>query len=110
MPVPNLVVIAMVSQHLDVSVDAICSATRVAPVAYARHVSMWLLRNCCGLSYPATAHAVGRADHTTAMSAVRRIDRLMDTDDRTSVVIGELHDRLRAAGCANGYTKGQVYA
>ena len=40
----------------------------------ARHVALWLLRHCFGLSYPESARALQLRDHTSAINACRRVD------------------------------------
>jgi chromosomal replication initiation ATPase DnaA len=41
-------------------------------------VAMWLVRNWAGLSLPKTARAVGLKDHTSAIAAVRKVERRAD--------------------------------
>lgn len=65
--------LAVVERESGVPVDEIRGRDRHKSVAMARHVVLWLLHSE-GLSYP----EIGRAlylDHTTAISAFRRIER-----------------------------------
>ncbi len=57
----------------DVSPDAILSPSRATHVAHARHLCTYLLIEDYHLSYMAAAHALGRADHTTALNSHARV-------------------------------------
>jgi len=45
-----------------------------------RQIAMYLARNLTGKSYPEIAKRLGRADHSTALNAIRRIEKLCHTD------------------------------
>lgn len=45
-----------------------------------RQIAMYLARNLTGKSYPEIAKRLGRADHSTALNAIRRIEALCHTD------------------------------
>jgi chromosomal replication initiation ATPase DnaA len=55
------------------SVDVLLGPDRKRSLSRVRHIGMWVARHL-GASYPETASAFGRKDHTTAMSAVRRVE------------------------------------
>ncbi len=55
------------------SADDILRRDRSKSVCEARHVAIWLARRKFGLSYPELGREFGR-DHTTCLSAVKRID------------------------------------
>lgn len=63
----------VVAEHFGVSDSDLDSGRRWSHVALARHVAMWCVRQL-GRSYPAIGREFGNRDHTTAMSAVRKID------------------------------------
>jgi chromosomal replication initiator protein len=85
-----------VAAKLGLSVDAILSPTRSAPVARARQLAMYLTRELTDLSLPAIAEAFNRRDHTTVMHAIRKIERGALEDASLSRALEELATELRA--------------
>lgn len=63
----------VVSAHFRVRDSDLDSVARWQEVALARHVAMWCVRQL-GRSYPAIGREFGNRDHTTAMSAVKKIE------------------------------------
>lgn len=95
MGITPVAVLDEVAERLHVTVDEIRSPTRVRHVAYARHVAMFLLRRLCKLTWAAIATAVNRADHTTAIHGVRRIEQLLESHDRrTAGIVADLTFKL----------------
>jgi chromosomal replication initiator protein len=86
-----------VAARLDLSVDALLSPSRVAPVARARQLAMYLTRELTDLSLPAIAEAFNRRDHTTVLHAIRRVERTALEDASVSRTLEELSSELRSA-------------
>jgi chromosomal replication initiator protein len=84
-----------VAAKLGLSVDAILSPTRTAPVARARQLAMYLTRELTDLSLPAIAEAFNRRDHTTVMHAIRKVERSALQDASLSRTVEELSSELR---------------
>jgi hypothetical protein len=80
--------------HLDTDVTpgAILGPGRATSVAQARHLCAYLLAEDYHLTNAATAHALGRADHTTALNSRARIAAALPHDTRLARVL----DRARA--------------
>jgi hypothetical protein len=70
-------VLSEIGKILNISEEEILSKSRKANISFARHVSMYILNKELNLSFPRTASALGRTDHTTAISAVKRIQGLI---------------------------------
>ena len=85
-----------VADRLGLSVDAILSPSRSAPVARARQLAMFLTRELTELSLPAIARAFNRRDHTTVMHAIRRVERTALEDAGLSRAVEELSAQLRS--------------
>jgi len=67
-----------VAQEMRISVAAMCGRGRQASVVEARHVGMYLAyANVPHASLPQVAKAFRRLDHTTAIHAVRKVQRKM---------------------------------
>ena len=84
------------AERLGISVDAILSPSRTAPVAKARQVAMYLTRELTELSLPAIAAAFNRRDHTTVIHAIRKVERRAVEDAGLSRVLEELTEELRS--------------
>ncbi len=76
----------------DVTPAAILGPGRAPAVAQARHLCAYLLAEDYHLTNVATAHALGRADHTTALNSRARIAAALPHDTRLARVL----DRARA--------------
>ncbi len=76
----------------DVTPAAILGPGRTPAVAQARHLCAYLLAEDYHLTNMATAHALGRADHTTALNSRARIAAALPHDTR----LARVRDRARA--------------
>ncbi|MEM9069169.1 MAG: chromosomal replication initiator protein DnaA [Myxococcota bacterium] len=61
------------------------SKRRHRAVSYPRQVAMYLCRQRLGTSYPELGERFGGKDHTTVISAVRKITGLLEHDDEQTV-------------------------
>ncbi len=77
----------------DVTPAAILGPSRATHVVQARHLCAYLLAADYHLTNSAAAHALGRADHTTALNSRARIAAALPHDTRLARVL----DRVRAA-------------
>lgn len=68
-------IIEKTAKYFDLKPSDICSPARDRYIAFPRQVAMYLLRTELKLSFPQIAHELGRKDHTTAMSSIRKIER-----------------------------------
>jgi hypothetical protein len=73
-------VIGCVAESYGISVKRLMSGDRHKTVCEARGVTCWLLRTINGLSYPELGRAMSGRDHTTMMSAVRKVLRRRETE------------------------------
>ena len=78
-PMPSVILDA-VAHVTNVPVDAITSKRREKQVAYARHLSMYLLRDLAHQSYAQIGRLLGGRDHTTVLHGFRRIEKLLEED------------------------------
>ncbi len=75
-----------------VTPGAILGPSRATHVVQARHLCAYLLAEDYHLTNSATAHALGRADHTTALNSRARIATALPQDNLLACVL----DRARA--------------
>ena len=69
-----------VSEHFNVSVDDISSKKRDKEFALPRQIIMYLCRSMTTETYQNIAALLGKKDHTTIISGVKKIEKLMESD------------------------------
>jgi len=69
-----------VCKHFNVSISDLRGARRHRSIAFPRQVAMYLCRKVLNSSYPELGEQFGGKDHTTALAACRKIERLVTED------------------------------
>ena len=64
----------------NVKVSDICSDRRHQAISTPRQVAMYLVRDLTAMSYPEIGRRFGGKDHSTVISACRKISSLLETD------------------------------
>lgn len=95
-PISPKTIIERVAAYFDLQAAEICGTKRDKEIVVPRQVTMYLMREELGLSYPKIAAAVGGRDHTTAMHSVTKIEKLVETDDNLRSDIQAIRERLSA--------------
>jgi chromosomal replication initiator protein len=94
-PSPDVLTIQQaVAGRLGITVDAILSPTRAAPVSRARQLAMYLSRELTDLSLPAIAAVFNRRDHTTVLHAIRKVEHRALEDAALSRTLEQLRTDL----------------
>ncbi len=70
----------VVCHHFKLRTSDLLSKDRHKSIAFARHVAMYLCKQRLKCSFPELGRAFGNRDHTTVMSAVRKVEHLRTTD------------------------------
>jgi chromosomal replication initiator protein len=83
-----------VCHHFHLSSIDLTSKDRHKSVAFARHVAMYLCKQRLKCSFPEIGRAFGNRDHTTVMSAVRKIEAQRDTDPQVRAHLEALERKL----------------
>lgn len=86
----------LVAAHFHVRSDDLRTRDRHAHVALARHIAMYVVRAALGLSYPVIGQLFGGRDHTTVMSAIRKIEAQRTTNEAVQRHMDVLLDRSQA--------------
>lgn len=73
-------IISRVASARSTTVSRLRSPNRCKSMARIRHEVMWLLREATEISFPEIARFLGRSDHTTAISGVRKIQASVALD------------------------------
>jgi chromosomal replication initiator protein len=80
--------------HFRVTNLDLVSKDRHKSVAFARQVAMYLCRQRLKCSFPELGRAFGNRDHTTVMSAVRRVEELRVKDPQVNAHLEAIENRL----------------
>ena len=83
-----------VCHHFHLRSTDLVSKDRHKSVAFARHVAMYLCKQRLKCSFPELGRAFGNRDHTTVMSAVRKIEAQRDTDPEVRAHLEALERKL----------------
>ena len=83
-----------VCHHFHLRSVDLTSKDRHKSVAFARHVAMYLCKQRLKVSFPEIGRAFGNRDHTTVMSAVRKIEAQRDADPQVRAHLEALEKRL----------------
>ncbi len=92
-PVSASRIIKATARQFQLSVAALKSTDRRDDLVLARHCAMYLLKTVAGLSQTRIAELFGKADHTSALRAIRKIESRLESD---SVLRARLADIQRA--------------
>nr|WP_246099908.1 chromosomal replication initiator protein DnaA [Tessaracoccus rhinocerotis] len=87
----------MTSRYFSISMDDLTGASRVATIASARQIAMYLCRELTDLSLPKIGAKFGGRDHTTVLHSVRKIDGKMGEDRDLFNQVTELTNRIKHA-------------
>ncbi|MGH2984657.1 MAG: chromosomal replication initiator protein DnaA [Solirubrobacterales bacterium] len=87
-----------VATRLEIPVERLLSPSRVAPIARARQLAMYLTRELTDLSLPEIAAAFNRRDHTTVIHAIRKVEARAVEDAALARTIEQLTSDLAAPG------------
>jgi chromosomal replication initiator protein len=96
---PNLI-LEETAQYFSLSTADLLSKSRSRPLTQARHIAMYLMRECTGLSLVKIGELFHR-DHTTALHGIKKIEDEMRSKDATLRQVQDLtriiRGRVRAA-------------
>ena len=87
----------IVCHHFKLRSADLLSKDRHKSVAFARHVAMYLCKQRLKCSFPELGRAFGNRDHTTVMSAVRKVESLRTSDPEVRAHLEAIERKLGAA-------------
>jgi chromosomal replication initiator protein len=87
-----------VCSHFSFSNAELLSKDRHKSVAFARQVAMYLCRQRLKCSFPELGRAFGNRDHTTVMSACRRVESLRRQDPQVDAHLQAIEHKLASEG------------
>jgi chromosomal replication initiator protein len=84
-----------VASYFDVKLHDLKGPKRHRAIAHPRMIAMFLARKLTNMSFPEIGSRFGGKDHSTVISAVRKIERLCTEDPTVRSVVGTLESHLR---------------
>lgn len=85
--IPALSVAAIVAKHYGFTLDHLRSASRRKALFEARAMAVYAIRELCGhMNYSSTGRLLGGRDHTTILSAVKRADKLVQSEKHAAIL------------------------
>jgi chromosomal replication initiator protein len=84
----------VVCHHFKLRSSDLLSKDRHKSIAFARHVAMYLCKQRLKCSFPELGRAFGNRDHTTVMSAVRKVQDLRTADPEVRAHLDALERKL----------------
>ena len=84
----------VVCHHFKLRTSDLLSKDRHKSIAFARHVAMYLCKQRLKCSFPELGRAFGNRDHTTVMSAVRKVEHLRASDPEVRAHLEALERKL----------------
>lgn len=88
----------VVCHHFGLKSIELTSKDRHKSIAFARHVAMYLCKQRLKCSFPEIGRAFGGRDHTTVMSAVRKIESQRETDSQLRAHLDAIERKIAADG------------
>lgn len=89
-PADPQAILKAVSQYFTIGIPALAGKSRSKPIAEARHVAMYLLREDGELALKQVGLLLGHRDHSTVIHGVQKIARALIADPRLSVQLSEI--------------------
>lgn len=83
-----------ISQYFNIDPKELINKGRKKEVAYARQIAMYLMRSELNASYPGIGSQFGGRDHTTALHAYEKINREIETNEKTQEDVNLLRERI----------------
>jgi chromosomal replication initiator protein len=74
--IPAAIIMEETAKYFGLTVDDLTSKSRSRPLTTARHVAMYLVRECTGMTLPKIGEIFAR-DHTTALHGINKINSSM---------------------------------
>ena len=87
-------VVALVAQHYGLEMDELTGARRTKPIADARHVATYLLREDLAMSLPQIGALMGGRDHTTIAHGIDKITAELRQNERLRHDVAVLRERV----------------
>jgi len=89
------IITAVLKRHDVVTREDILGMSRVRPIATARNIAMYLIRQVLGLSNKAIGDIFGNRDHSTVVSNLRAAENLIKNDPALEAEVRDIRREIR---------------
>jgi chromosomal replication initiator protein len=93
--IPPQVILEETANYFSLSTGDLMSKSRSRPLTQARHIAMYLMRECTGLSLVKIGEIFGGRDHTTALHGIKKVEADMRARDATFRQVQDLTRLIR---------------
>jgi len=99
--IPPQLIMEQTADYFSLSTGDLVSKSRSRPLTQARHIAMYLMRECTGLSLVKIGEIFGGRDHTTVLHGIKKVEDEMRERDATFRQVQDLtrivRGRVRSA-------------
>ena len=88
-------IITVTANFFNTTPTELLAQSRKRPIAMARQIAMYIMRELTELSYPEIGREFGGRDHTTVIHAVQKVQSVMQTSVETFEQVDQLFKLLR---------------
>ncbi len=93
--IPPQLIMEETAQYFALSTGDLTSKSRSRPLTTARHIGMYLMRECTGLSLVKIGEIFGGRDHTTVLHGIKKVEDEMRARDTTFRQVQDLTRSVR---------------
>jgi chromosomal replication initiator protein len=93
--IPPQLIMEETATYFSLSTGDLVSKSRSRPLTQARHIAMYLMRECTGLSLVKIGEIFGGRDHTTALHGIKKVEADMRMRDQTFRQVQDLTRIIR---------------
>ena len=83
-----------VASYFNLTTTQLVGNSHVKQITYARHISMYLMRDLMDLKFKRIGLIFGGKDHSTVMSAIQKVETMLKTDENLKQIITELKSKI----------------
>ncbi|MCH5172166.1 MAG: chromosomal replication initiator protein DnaA [Erysipelotrichales bacterium] len=88
-------IISVVSDYYNLTPSQLTGKIRTSEISMARHIAIYLCREILDMPFTKIGQTFGGKDHSTVMSAVKKVEKELKTNEQLKIVIKELKNRLK---------------
>ena len=93
-PTDPQAIIKAVASYFNLSPQALSSKSRARPIAEARHITMYLLREDAQLALKQAGLLLGHRDHSTVIHSIQKVTHMLTCDPHLSLQLVEIRSTI----------------
>lgn len=88
-------IIRIVADYYNLTPSQLTGKIRTSEISLARHIAIYLCRDVLDMPFTKIGQCFGGKDHSTIMSAVKKVEKELKTNDQMKTVIKVLKNQLK---------------